>query len=76
MNLLRSTYYHNSKSCSGENDQELIDPEVQIQLPFFIWEVYKCKRLHSSFGYRPPVEFEELFLENKNLYQTILIGSV
>ena len=36
--------------------------DVHIRLPFFIQEVYNCKRLHSSLGYRPPVEFEEMFL--------------
>ena len=34
--------------------------DVQIRLPFFIREVYNRKRLHSSLGYRPPVEFGEL----------------
>lgn len=36
--------------------------DVQNRLSFFLQEVYNRKRLHSSLGYRPPVEFEELFL--------------
>jgi len=35
--------------------------DVQIRLPFFIQEVYNRKRLHSSLGYRSPMEFEGLF---------------
>jgi transposase InsO family protein len=50
--------------------------DVQIRLPFFIREVYNRKRLHSSLGYRPPVEFEGLFLNNQNPCPTTLTGSV
>lgn len=50
--------------------------DVQIRLPFFIQEVYNRKRLHSSLGYRPPVEFEKLFIKNQNPCPTALTGSV
>lgn len=35
--------------------------DVRRRLPYFIEQVYNRKRLHSSLGYRPPVEFEELY---------------
>jgi len=50
--------------------------DVQIRLPFFIQEVYNRKRLHSSLGYRPPVEFEDLFIKNQISSPTALTQSV
>jgi len=50
--------------------------DVQIRLPFFIQEVYNHKRLHSSLGYRPPMEFEELFYKNQKTGPTALTQSV
>ena len=49
--------------------------DVQNRLSFFIQEVYNRKRPHSPLGYRPPVEFEELFL-TQNPWPTILTGNV
>ena len=34
--------------------------EAEANLGRFIAEVYNAKRLHSSLGYRPPIEFEEI----------------
>lgn len=42
--------------------------DVQARLPYFIEEVYNRKRLHSSLGYRPPVEYEELFLKTQRAF--------
>ena len=40
--------------------------DVLERVPYFIEEVYNQKRLHSSIGYRPPVEYEQIV----NLKQT------
>ncbi len=40
--------------------------DVQKRLSYFIEQVYNRKRLHSSLGYRPPDEFEALFLLQQN----------
>ena len=34
--------------------------DVLERVPYFIEEVYNQKRLHSSIGYLPPIEFEQL----------------
>jgi putative transposase len=39
--------------------------DVIEKLPFFIEEIYNKKRLHSSLGYLPPEEFEDINGEEK-----------
>ena len=45
--------------------------DVQNRLPYFIEEVYNHKRLHSSIGYVPPVEFEEMFYQTQSCPVTL-----
>lgn len=47
--------------------------DVERRLPYFIKQVYNQKRLHSSLGYRPPDEYEEIFLKTNNHKNPCLI---
>ncbi len=38
--------------------------DVEKRVPYFIEQVYNQKRLHSALHYRPPDEFERMFLSN------------
>lgn len=38
-------------------------PDVKASIEHFIEEVYNQKRLHSSIGYLPPAEFEQMLLQ-------------
>ena len=40
--------------------------DVIDRIPYFIEDVYNSKRLHSSIGYLPPEEFEDIFIKNKS----------
>ncbi len=46
--------------------------DVIERLPFFLEEVYNRKRLHSSIGYVPPVEFEAAVLNMKPADRPVL----
>jgi len=39
--------------------------DVEKRVPYFIEQVYNQKRLHSALNYRPPAEFERMFLTHK-----------
>ena len=41
--------------------------DAERRISHFVNDVYNEKRLHSSLGYRPPNEFEELILEKQQL---------
>ena len=41
--------------------------EAETNIAQFIEDVYNTKRLHSSLGYVPPVEFEEVHFQNSRV---------
>ena len=53
-----------SRSCLKRECVNLLEfnrlEDVLVDVSAFLEEVYNVKRLHSSIGYLPPVEFEAL----------------
>jgi transposase InsO family protein len=45
--------------------------DVENRIPYFIEQVYNQKRLHSALGYRPPDEFEKMFLTPNSCLATL-----
>ena len=41
--------------------------EAEANIAQFIEDVYNIKRLHSSLGYVPPIEFEEAYFQNSRV---------
>jgi putative transposase len=46
--------------------------DVEKRLPYFIEQVYNRKRLHSALGYRPPDEFEALYLPQNHEHPCLI----
>lgn len=46
--------------------QTLTEAKANVQV--FIEDIYNAKRLHSSLGYRPPIEFEERYAREAGSY--------
>ena len=45
--------------------------DANAQISHFLEAVYNQKRLHSSLGYLPPAEYEQLCKKNRDKNQTI-----
>ena len=45
--------------------------DVENRVPYFIEQVYNQKRLHSALNYRPPEEFEKMFLTQNSCLTTL-----
>lgn len=45
--------------------------DARGQIGHFLEAVYNQKRLHSSLGYLPPIEFEQIYYQNRDKNQTV-----
>lgn len=52
--FMKTLKYEEVYLCEYENQED-----ARASIEYFIEEVYNLKRLHSSIGYLPPVEFEQ-----------------
>jgi putative transposase len=60
-NAKAESFYKTLKREEVELNQYETFADAESQIGHFIDDVYNQKRLHSSLGYRPPIEYESLY---------------
>lgn len=66
-NVKAESFFKTLKREEVYLNQYQIFAEVEDNVAHFIEDVYNTKRLHSSLGYVPPIEFKEAYFQNSRV---------